>query len=60
MIWATPESDAWSRDFDYASYLSLCAARGFVPMCEKAYGILCQAFEVQFEKDVEDERNSQT
>lgn len=43
----TPEFDASSRDFDYGDYLMLCEAAGTRPLCEAAYLLVRQAFEVE-------------
>lgn len=52
-IYTTPECSAWSRDFDYANYLSLHAAWCTVstPVAESTYLLLRKAFDNQMQID---------
>lgn len=53
-IWSTLEAEAWCRGFDYENYHALCVRMSLTALGEKAYNILCEAFQTQLEEDMED------
>ena len=49
-IWATVEAEAWSRALRYDDYINLHKKSGSNPLKEKAYELVCQAFDRDMEE----------
>ena len=49
-IWATVEAEAWARGFRYEDYINLHKKNGSNPLKERAYNLVCQAFDKDMEE----------